>query len=239
MATIQGQNLRLFVRGLCVAAARSATFHVAANFEDGGTKDDTNKWAVNEPTGVSWDASVEALVRFDDYMQYYRTCSTEVTTFEDHITRYLSIPQYTEDRILLSAGQSIAVWAQTGPVGICTYGSGTGLYSLLKESGDAELTFTNETGASLEIFICSRYNGDQVAIHVFNSNTPVSLEVGQKVQVSFSKTIGAQNRQMQVPLWMGEAIISDMQINAQNRQSSTYTCQLTGVGTLTQSTQPV
>lgn len=49
----------------CIAMATSCTFHVAATTEDASTKDDTGSWAVNEITGLSWDASTDSLVTID------------------------------------------------------------------------------------------------------------------------------------------------------------------------------
>ena len=66
MAIIKGQNLRVMVDGKCIAMATSCTFHISAQMEDASTKDDTNNWAKNEPTGLSWDASTDSLVTLED-----------------------------------------------------------------------------------------------------------------------------------------------------------------------------
>lgn len=62
MGVIKGQNLRLMIGGKCVGAATNSTLHTTAATEDVSTKDSTGDWAENEVTGLSWDASSEALV---------------------------------------------------------------------------------------------------------------------------------------------------------------------------------
>lgn len=66
MATIKGQNLRVLVDSKCIAMATSCTLHVATQSEDSSTKDDTDDWAANEITGLSWDASTDSLVTLTD-----------------------------------------------------------------------------------------------------------------------------------------------------------------------------
>ena len=66
MGTIKGQNLRILVGGKCIAMATECTFHIAAQVEDSSTKDDTGDWAMNEVTGLSWDASTTSLVTLTD-----------------------------------------------------------------------------------------------------------------------------------------------------------------------------
>ena len=66
MATIKGQNLRVMADGKCIAMATSCTFHVSAALSDSSTKDDTNDWAANEVTGLSWDAQTDSLVTLVD-----------------------------------------------------------------------------------------------------------------------------------------------------------------------------
>ena len=69
MATIKGENLRILLSAdgeeenlHCVAASTNCTLHLALQVEEDTTKDTTDEWIENEPVGISWDASVEALV---------------------------------------------------------------------------------------------------------------------------------------------------------------------------------
>lgn len=71
MTIIKGQNLRVMVGTAsgsekCIAMATSCTFHISAQTEDSSTKDDTGDWAMNEVTGLSWDASTDSLVTLED-----------------------------------------------------------------------------------------------------------------------------------------------------------------------------
>ena len=61
MATIKGQNLRIFIGGKVVAMATSATVHASAQVGSNSTKDDGD-WDAQNIVGLQWDASVDALV---------------------------------------------------------------------------------------------------------------------------------------------------------------------------------
>ena len=61
-------------------------------------------------------------------------------------------------------------------------------------------------------------------------NDPASLmnRIGQTVRVELATASGDQNSDMGEQLLAGDAIISDVQIQADNEEESTYTVQLTG-----------
>lgn len=65
MGVIKGQNLRLLIGGKCVAFATSCTVHVSLNLEESSTKDSTNNYTEQTPTGISWDMSCDALYSVD------------------------------------------------------------------------------------------------------------------------------------------------------------------------------
>lgn len=65
MGTIKGQNLRLKLGGKYVAFSTNCTVHVSANLEESSTKDSTNNFQQQEITGMSWDASADALYSVD------------------------------------------------------------------------------------------------------------------------------------------------------------------------------
>ena len=65
MGVIKGQNLRVLIGGKCVAFATSCTVHVSLNLEDSSTKDSTNNFTEQTPTGISWDMSCDALYSVD------------------------------------------------------------------------------------------------------------------------------------------------------------------------------
>ena len=73
MATIKGENLRILLSAdgeeenlHCVAASTNCTLHLALQVEEDTTKDDVDDWIVNEPVGINWDVSVDALVSIDN-----------------------------------------------------------------------------------------------------------------------------------------------------------------------------
>lgn len=65
MSVIKGQNLRVLINDKCIAFATSCTLHTALNLEESSTKDSTNNFAEQTPTGISWDLSCDALYSVD------------------------------------------------------------------------------------------------------------------------------------------------------------------------------
>ena len=51
---------------MVIAAAKGLTFHVSVQLETSTTKDTEGMWAVQEPVGLSYDISSNALVRSND-----------------------------------------------------------------------------------------------------------------------------------------------------------------------------
>lgn len=71
MATLKGQNLRILLGDdeehlACVAASTNCVVHLALQVQEDTTKDNEDDWITNEPVGINWDASVDALVVVDD-----------------------------------------------------------------------------------------------------------------------------------------------------------------------------
>ena len=65
----KGQFVRLFITDggqMVIAAAKGLTFHVSVQLETSTTKDTEGMWAVQEPVGLSYDISSNALVRSND-----------------------------------------------------------------------------------------------------------------------------------------------------------------------------
>lgn len=61
MASIKGQNLRIFLDGKAMSLATNCTVNIQTNTEDGSTKDTTGSAAAPVPTGGSWNISFEQL----------------------------------------------------------------------------------------------------------------------------------------------------------------------------------
>ena len=65
MGVIKGQQLRLTLAGKFVAFSTSCTVHTSLNLEESSTKDSTNNFTEQTPTGISWDMSCDALFSVD------------------------------------------------------------------------------------------------------------------------------------------------------------------------------
>jgi predicted secreted protein len=72
-AYTKGQFVRLFLGSdntatpsKVIAAAKQLTLHVSVSLEDATTKDTTGEWLIQEPVGLSYDISTNALVRGAD-----------------------------------------------------------------------------------------------------------------------------------------------------------------------------
>jgi len=71
MATIKGQNLRIMIGEdeedlQCIAASTNCQVHLALQIEEDTSKDDDSDWLTKSPVGISWDASVDALIIEND-----------------------------------------------------------------------------------------------------------------------------------------------------------------------------
>ena len=67
-AYTKGQNVRLqlFSGPSFVAAARQVALHVSVSLEEVTTKDTSDSWQVQEPVGINYDITSNALVRSDE-----------------------------------------------------------------------------------------------------------------------------------------------------------------------------
>lgn len=132
MATVKGQNLRIYIGGKPIAAALECTMHASLNVQQMNTKDDEGAWARNVAVSLQWDATAQGVVEND-------TTDTDA----EHASSIMSY-------------------------------------------------------------------------------------VGKLVRIQFALASGTKNREQGHVLCAGDAILSDVQVQAQNRQRSTYQIQLTG-----------
>lgn len=68
MATIKGQNLRIFLGnadGAPLAAALSCSLEIQMNVQDKSTKDDVGAWAANHVVSLNWNVKVNGAVTLD------------------------------------------------------------------------------------------------------------------------------------------------------------------------------
>lgn len=65
MATIKGQNLRLFIGNVVIAAATQCDVSIRLNVNQRSTKDDTSDFAENSVVNLSWEVRSQGLVTTD------------------------------------------------------------------------------------------------------------------------------------------------------------------------------
>ena len=221
MATIKGQNLRLTVAEQCVARARTCTVHIAMQSESSSTKDDEGDWENNTIVGMSWDAS----------------CEAEVSTYLQHLTLVPDGTSYrSTETIELKAGDSIGIGIADGSntSNGAFYRVGGGKLGDLRNN--TMTSFTAEEDMSVYAVCNQPVN---VIYSVTGENAAVTTEtlfsyMESKVsgEVTFDYTGGNHNRETEKVILRGQAFITDMSIQAQNRQTAVCTIQLTGTGEL-------
>lgn len=205
----------------CVARARTCTVHIAMQNESSSTKDDEGDWENNTIVGMSWDAS----------------CEAEVSTYLQHLALVPDGTSYrSTETIELKAGDSIGI-------GIAD-GSNTSKGAFYKVGGDklgdlqnnTMTPFTAEEDISIYV-VCNQLVN--VIYSVTGENAAVTTEtlfsyMESKVsgEVTFDYTGGNHNRETEKVILRGQALITDMSIQAQNRQTAVCTIQLTGTGEL-------
>lgn len=221
MATVKGQNLRIYVEDSnddnmrCIAAATSCTLHVAAQVQDNSSKDTANAWAQNEVVGLSWDVSADALVVEDHILE-----SGSVVCTQQEGTYYIYPNAFT-----LDAGDTLKIHTQEH------------VYILDEQFevlGSDEYT---ATGPGESVYIAGELDNDVFPYEIIDGSG-ISLEYmldnfGDVLQVELSVTTGTANRVANDVLLRGSANLTDISINAANRQNSTYTAAFTGSGELT------
>ena len=62
MATVKGQNLRIFVGSRVIAAALDCSLQVQLNLQQFSTKDDEGAWTKNRIVSVAWSVTANAVV---------------------------------------------------------------------------------------------------------------------------------------------------------------------------------
>lgn len=231
MAIIKGQNLRILIGSTgsekCIAKAQSCTIHLAMNVQESSTKDDTDGWVRNEIVGMSWDVTSEAEVTAS-YMDFNTTVTTGIST--------PGLQYRTADKISLNAGQQISYSAQgtqqdNPKLGLIdTAGN---VVAAPKSGGDYYTATSN-----IDVYITSDRTNLVGGLCLFDdvgNSTDQLVELMKSkelVNVRFSKTNGAQNREEDQILYKGTAYINDISIQSANRQTATATIQMIGVGEL-------
>lgn len=239
---MKGQNLRIFIDGKVVGAARNLTFELTADTQDISTKDSPDDWAEYEVTNKSWSANVDALVRveqshnlssFDDNKgTYYYDRTDRITIHQGEIIRFKQQGAYGS-ALIDASGQTAVVKASRN-------GEDWGEYQIANRGIESETL-------SLAIFgndIHWEPEGDETATYEiieadsqYESQLEFALRAKQKVTCRFSYVNGTIHRDEVSCLLTGDALITGMTINSANKDVVSYTAKLTGEGPLLPPTQ--
>lgn len=221
---IKGQNFRAFIDGKCVAAATSCQVHVAAQIESVSTKDSEGDFEENECVGKSWDASVDALL--PDHGDRYG-----VAECQDESKRQ---GEYFSALIQLQAGDCIlAVDENANPVVV--YSSTlTPLYS----NTDGYICYT--AASNINVYIATLDEEADINYDIYARATGFlqflhAIENGELIQFKFSTVTGAagsKNRVEDDEFCSGEGYVTDLSVNASNRQRVNYSLKISGDGEL-------
>ena len=69
MATVKGQNLRIFVDGRAIGAALECQLQLQLNVTPYSTKDDEGAWAKNRVVSLQWSVTANAVLTDIDYVE--------------------------------------------------------------------------------------------------------------------------------------------------------------------------
>ena len=69
MATVKGQNLRIFVDGLAIGAALDCQLQLQLNVTPYSTKDDEGSWTKNRVVSLQWSVTANAVLTDIDYVE--------------------------------------------------------------------------------------------------------------------------------------------------------------------------
>lgn len=216
-----------------VALSSSCSVHIAANVEDVSTKDSEGGWIENAVTGLSWDLSTEALVSLDG-TSWSKTLETETQMeleFEESISDfYLSLQAvYMEENVSYEFGTMASdghiYIFDSNLIGIDAVENGsTWGPSVAGTHSGYYYVATKEPSVVTISRQDARGTDTPSLIGLMEDKVPVRVEV--------ALTEGMENSEVQDRLYFGEALITDINISAANRQNGTASVQLTGVGEL-------
>ena len=225
MATIKGQNLRIYIANKCVGASTSCSLHCVANVEAISTKDDEGDFVRNQVVSLSWDATVDALVTNGKYDE--ATLNTGIVFPGSGGEAF-----YSDHAFTVHPGETISINSAEAYVGFATASSPL----TPMEAGANE--YTNEGTTALTIYALSDTENAEVNVYITDPERTdaaaliTAMQTKQPVAVKLATTTGRSNLKEDVLLLSGSAIIADMSLTAQNRTTSTYSLQLTGTDDL-------
>lgn len=230
---MKGQNIRLFINSVCVAAATGGSFHIAAKTEDCSNKDDASDgngidWDNVQVTGASWDAQIDALV-MDNYSEMIKSASEFSSVKLSNGTTVYAVPSL---RIFIPDGKKVTIVApEYNYMYLFTPSTSEEVYS---SAGANVMTYIPNGATTVNVGMLDKPTGNVYILVSDSGNTLFDIvgQEGKTCAIQLNVTNGTQNRSIQSTLKQGTAYVTDIKINAPNRQKATFTVQLTGVGAL-------
>ena len=142
MGVIKGQNLRLLIGGKCVAFVTSCTVHVSLNLEESSTKDSTNNFTEQTPTGISWDMSCDALYSVDtDATGVNGINALDTVLAQQRVQVQFEQTQGEKNRVAVSGGAVYSGYAWVNDISINAANRQNTSYTI-QLTGDGELAKT-------------------------------------------------------------------------------------------------
>lgn len=142
MGVIKGQNLRLLIGGKCVAFATSCTVHVSLNLEESSTKDSTNNFTEQTPTGISWDMSCDALYSVDaDATGVNAINALDTVLAQQKVQVQFEQTQGEKNRVAVSGGAVYSGYAWVNDISINAANRQNTSYTI-QLTGDGQLSKT-------------------------------------------------------------------------------------------------
>ena len=65
MATVKGENLRIFINDVVIAASKQCDLSVRLDVQESSTKDDTGDWASQMVVRLGWELRANGVVTVD------------------------------------------------------------------------------------------------------------------------------------------------------------------------------
>jgi len=142
MGVIKGQNLRVLIGGKCVAFATSCTVHASLNLEESSTKDSTNNYTEQTPTGISWDMSCDALYSVDtDATGVNGINALDTVLAQQRVQVQFEQTQGEKNRVAVSGGAVYSGYAWINDISINAANRQNTSYTI-QLTGDGELAKT-------------------------------------------------------------------------------------------------
>lgn len=145
MGVIKGQNLRLTVAGKFIAFSTSCTVHTSLNLEESSTKDSTNNFTEQTPTGISWDMSCDALYSVDaDTTGQNGVDALDLVLAQQKVQVQFELTQGEKNRVPVSGGAVYSGYAWVNDISINAANRQNASYTI-QLTGDGQLTKSTAT----------------------------------------------------------------------------------------------